>query len=806
MAPVRHLLVDARPIDHPTARQRGIGRYVSGLLRGLGEIGAPFTALVGSGTEAALLADVVDPARVRPWSPSAVRDHLTADTWYLATQLMLHPVSLDPIPHVVTAARLPVAAVMYDVIPYRHPQRYQTDAAARRLAQVRAPLARTVDVLLAISDFSADTSAAELGFERERIATIGAGAEPRFVPADRAPQPRPDRVLPRDVHRYVVSVTGGDERKNTRGLLQAWAQVPPPVRATHRLVVVAAHDHLVLRQWERWAAEAGVADDVVFTGAVSDDEMVALLQGADLAVMPSTEEGFGLPVLEAAACGCPVICSGVSSLPEVLDEPAACFDPHDPTAIAGAIERAITDHAHREVLRAAGRRAIGRWAWPTVARDVMSSLDDLGPRHATPPRTPARTIGLAGPFEGSASGIGAYDIELAASLERAAPAGPFRFVRLVDTSGTPAPSGAGPDRWPVRALGRYVKPWDFDHVVAALGSSHHHVATAELAVSVPCHVWLHEATLVGVHVGLAHLSGSPTWSVTHLRDQIDRSRSVSQRRLPDIADAALLDPFRLAAAGVTVLEETLARARSVIVSSERAATEIRRIRPAGPPALVLPLAHPPVVHTAGRPAGRDIVALGWLDTNKAPVTAVAAVAALVEQHGLDDVRLVFVGEAVGDVVDEVCAAARRHGITDRVELVGRLEAPAYSARIAAARAGLQLRVIDRGEMSAAVADLLAHGVPTVTNLSTAGDPSPGMQVVGLDPTDLADALAPLLVDDTAWAEASADAVARAAAWTFDDVASALLTWLDDVDTLDPHTIRRVGPGRAAPRRLPAGPQ
>ena len=799
MAPVRHLLVDARPIDHPTARQRGIGRYVTGLLRGLGEIGAPFTALVGSDTEADLLADVVDPARIRPWSPAAVRDHATEGTWYLATQLMLHPVSLDPVPHVVTGARLPVAAVMYDVIPYRHPERYQADPAARRLAQVRAPLARTVDVLLAISDFAADTSAVELGFERERIATIGAGVEPRFVPGHVQRLPRPDRVLPGDVDRYVVSVTGGDERKNTHGLLQAWSQVRPPVRASHRLVVVAAHDHLVLRQWERWAAEAGVADEVVFTGAVSDDEMVALLQGADLAVMPSIEEGFGLPVLEAAACGCPVICSAVSSLPEVLDEPAACFDPHDPGSIADAISRAITDHAHLDVLLAAGRWATGRWSWPTVARDTMSSLEYLGSRAVSPPRTPTRTIGLAGPFEGSTSGIGVYDVELAASLDRAASAEPFRFVRLVDTTGTAVPSDPGPDRWPVRALGRYLKPWDFDHVVAALGSSHHHVATAELAASMRCHVWLHEATLVGVHVGLAHLSGSPGWSVSHMRDQIDRSRAISHRRRPDVVESALLDPLRLAAAGVTLLEETLARARSVIVSSERAVSEVRRIRPDGPPALVLPLAHPRVERTVGLPPGRDIIALGWLDTNKAPVTAVSTVATLVEQHGLDDVRLVFVGEAVGDVVDEIAAAARRLGVADRIELVGRLDASAYSARIAASRVGLQLRLIDRGEMSAAVADLLAHGVPTVTNLSTAGDPSPGLQVVRLDPAGLADALAPLLVDDTAWAEASIDAIARAAAWTFDDVAAALLQWMDEVDSLAPDTIQRVGPGHSDPR-------
>ena len=239
---------------------------------------------------------------------------------------MLHPIPLDPIPRAITDARLPVAAVMYDVIPYRFPDRYQVEPSARRQAQLRAPLARTTDALLAISQFAATTAADELDFPIERIGMIGAGVEPQFVPADRRRSAtRPIGCCPPRVDRYVVAVTGGDERKNTEGLLRAWGLVDPALRSTHHLVVATAHSPSVLRRWEGWAAEAGVADRVVFTGSIDDDEMVAILQGARLAVMPSVEEGFGLPVVEAAACGVPAICSNLSSLPEVLDEPSGVF-------------------------------------------------------------------------------------------------------------------------------------------------------------------------------------------------------------------------------------------------------------------------------------------------------------------------------------------------------------------------------------------------------------------------------------------------------------------------------------------------
>ncbi len=198
-------------------------------------------------------------------------------------------------------------------------------------------------------------------------------------------------MLPSDVQSYVVAVTGGDERKNTEGLLRGWGRLDSALRDSHHLVIVTAHSAAVLRRWEGWAAEAGVSDRVVFTGSVDDDEMVSILQGARLAVMPSLEEGFGLPVVEAAACGVPVICSNFTSLPEVLDEPAACFDPRDPDAIAHAIGRGLTDESHRQVLLTAGEWATQRWTWPRVARDLVDGLETLGPRWNRPIKDPAKS-------------------------------------------------------------------------------------------------------------------------------------------------------------------------------------------------------------------------------------------------------------------------------------------------------------------------------------------------------------------------------------------------------------------------------
>ena len=572
------LLVDARPVDHPTARQRGIGRYVTGLLTGLRDIGAPVVALYGSDTEADVLADTVPGMTLRRWSPQVVRDHAVDGTWYLATQLMLHPIPLDPIPRCVTAARLPVAAVMYDVIPFRYPDVYLREPNARLQAALRAPLARTVDALLAISDFAAATAAHELAFPSGRIGMIGAGVDAKFAPPDSDPRDRCQRVLPASVGRYVVTVAGGDDHKNTAGLVRAWAEVDRVLGDSHHLVIAGGHTPAVLRRWQAWADEAGVSERVVFTGRLDDDELVAVLQGAELAVTPSLEEGFGLPVLEAAACGTAAIASNVSSLPEVLDEPAACFDPHDPKAIAAAIVTAVTDDAHRSVLLGAGRRAVERWTWTNVAAATVDALASMGPRWPQRPRRSAPRVAIAGVF-----GAGEPDVasngSIASSndlLVEALRANGNDVTALVDNAGSPEPTHAVGDRWPVRAVGRFIPPWDFDHVVAVLGAAPQHVATSAMVRNVPCHLWVHGDAMLGVRFGanLQALEIAET-VIVHSEESAELIRRAANRPCPILVLSAQTDPAEQAAALENWLDDahdldasTIRHASSPVVSPD----------------------------------------------------------------------------------------------------------------------------------------------------------------------------------------------------------------------------------------------
>lgn len=164
---------------------------------------------------------------------------------------------------------------------------------------------------------------------------------------------------------YAVAVGSPSARKNTARLVRAWAGVHERTGIELRLV----GDRLLV---------AGAADDtsaqpgVVMFGRVTDDELVELYRGARLSLLPSLYEGFGLPILESQACGCPVVAADAASLPEVVAGSGLLFDPHDPDAIADAAIRVLTDPVLEAELRAAGLENVRRFSWDRSAAIVAA--------------------------------------------------------------------------------------------------------------------------------------------------------------------------------------------------------------------------------------------------------------------------------------------------------------------------------------------------------------------------------------------------------------------------------------------------
>jgi glycosyltransferase involved in cell wall biosynthesis len=194
----------------------------------------------------------------------------------------------------------------------------------------------------------------------------GVDASFRPLPADQVAAFRTRAGLP---DRFVLFVGTLEPRKNVARLIEAYAQLPkerPP------LMLVGGRGWLYDDIFARVEA-LDLSDEVRFVGYVPAEDLPCWYNAAELFVYPSLYEGFGLPPLEAMACGTAVITSTASSLPEVVGEAGLLVDPAEPAALAMAMEQILSDRELRETVRAAGRVRAQGFSWKETARCTVDS-------------------------------------------------------------------------------------------------------------------------------------------------------------------------------------------------------------------------------------------------------------------------------------------------------------------------------------------------------------------------------------------------------------------------------------------------
>lgn len=227
-------------------------------------------------------------------------------------------------------------------------------------------LGRRVRRILTVSEFSRQRLINYLQVDPNQVVAIPNGVDERFNPAaiENVPVMRTRLGLP---ERYVLFVGSLDPRKNLLGLLKAWDQISAKLDCP--LVICGATSHVF-----RSAGIDKLPERVVLSGYVPDEELPALYAGAELFVYPSLYEGFGLPVIEAMACGTPVVCSSTTSLGEVAGNAACLVDPADCDSIADGIMHATEDAELRRDLRARGFERAAEFSWDRTARETWNEL------------------------------------------------------------------------------------------------------------------------------------------------------------------------------------------------------------------------------------------------------------------------------------------------------------------------------------------------------------------------------------------------------------------------------------------------
>ncbi len=277
-------------------------------------------------------------------------------------------------------SKVKTVIAFHDATPERHPKLIFPGFKSRLFWRIKTSLAlRQADRLVTVSEDARRQIAEVFGRAESEITVISEGVDPVFHPyngeADLTGL-RARYALPAEPP-LVLYVGGISPHKNLDGLLRAMAQVEGP----WHLVLAGEYKkdsffncHQELMEL---AGELCLTRRVTFAGFVPDEDLVALYNGATLLVLPSMSEGFGLPVVEAMACGLPVAASNRNSIPEVLGSAGLLFDPLSPEQIAEAIGRLLTDGALRAQLRQKGLERAKRFSWKAAAHKMMAILTEV---------------------------------------------------------------------------------------------------------------------------------------------------------------------------------------------------------------------------------------------------------------------------------------------------------------------------------------------------------------------------------------------------------------------------------------------
>lgn len=615
--------------------------------------------------------------------------------------------------------RAPTAVVLYDLIPLLWPHAYLANAAVRAEYEGKLEELKRCDVLLAISESSRREAVEHLGLPDERCVNISAAADDHFVP--RAVPPEEERAIRQRLglpHPFLLYTGGIDPRKNVEGLIRAFGKLPNALRDGRQLAVVCTVQPPARALLQELARECGLQrDQLVLTGYIADEDLVALYNLCEGFVFPSEHEGFGLPALEAMRCGAPVIASSATSLPEVVGREDALFDPRSDAAMAAALERLLVDLPWREELRAHALRQAQAFSWEATGRKALVAIEALFERErraaaepAPPPPVGERTrLAFVSPLPPERTGIADYSADLLPALAQHYAIDVVVEQERIDLPWVQEHCGVLSPAEFLRDAARY------DRVLYHFGNSAFHEYMFDLLEQVPGVVVLHDFFLSGVHSWRQKHSGVPAAYWTALLESHGYAEFARGFR----GEGASLVYNTPCSFGV------LRQALGVIVHSPHARELARQwygehsVRHWAE----IPLLRQPVPTGAKAEARRQLGLaedelvvcsfglLGPIKDNRKLADAWFASELARDTHA----QLVFVGE----LGDTDYGRSLRRAIEARgeggVRVTGWVSPEEFRLWLQAADVAVQLRTMSQGETSAAVLDCMGAGLPTIVN-------------------------------------------------------------------------------------------
>lgn len=378
---VVRITIDVSPAVH---RHAGLGRYSHELLAALTALdhNNDYSAFYYATGRYERLDPPIDriPAKkiwlpAKPWRLSVLLAYLfrvSMDSWIPPSDIF-HATD-----HLLPPLKCTTVFTIHDLIFRFYPE-YHLPLNRWYLSLMLPRFMRRADAIIAVSENTKSDAARLLDISPDTIAVIHEGVNQSYRPITDPRQleaVRAKYLLPQHFILYLGTI---EPRKNLPTLLEAYRLLLDRDRTKPTLVIAGRKGWLYQPVFDR-VRDLGLDTQVLFTDYIESSDLPALMSAAELFVFPSLYEGFGLPPLEAMACGTPVICSNTSSMPEVVGDGGLLFNPRDVSACADAMERVLKDDNLRAGLRARGLSQAARFTWERTARETLEVYERVGRR------------------------------------------------------------------------------------------------------------------------------------------------------------------------------------------------------------------------------------------------------------------------------------------------------------------------------------------------------------------------------------------------------------------------------------------
>lgn len=620
------------------------------------------------------------------------------------------------------------SATLYDLIPLRFPEHYFASKPLEGWYRERLAWLMQMDLLLAISESSRQDAIDLLGIEPSRIVTIHGGISAHFVPTiDKAAARRhlaTQYGINRD--RFFLYGGGDDFRKNLPGAIKGYAAVPLHQRSDTQLVIVCALEAHRRDMYRAMCRKEGLSDgDVVFTGHVSDADLVSLYGTCDLFIFPSLYEGLGLPVLEAMACGAPVIGGDNSSIRELIERQDALFDASEPSAVGNAISKLMSTPSLMQELREHGAGVAKKFNWKATAERALAAIDEAlerkrrgGIEAATQGWLPRSRLAFLSPLPPSWTGIADYNAEFLPHLARHFEIDLFVAEPPVSDATLNATFGI----FDIRDFAANAQ--QYDAILYEFGNSEFHVHMLSLLKAFPGVVGLHDGFLSGMAAYMDFRLGEKDYFPSEmLKSHGSKARAV----LAPLKEHR--DPVGECVVNLPCTKGVLDDAIGVISHSPFNLQLAREFYPEGwsapyrtiPQMIKVPIAWPKdKIEAAGRDLGFApgdfIVAtfghVAWTKWGDRLLDAFLKSSLAQDEH----CKLIFVGELAKDHFgDQLEKMIRSAGLGKRIRVTGFVSRDDYERYLRITDLAFQLRGNSRGGTPRGALDCLAYGTPLVLN-------------------------------------------------------------------------------------------